>query len=152
MRGLKNNCMGGDRQTDRYICKLTSRLYEKIGLRADSLKSLQDRDQSNSSLLAWNKTNQDCPCLKQLKRKWSRAILKSLSACVTGSTNTKRQQKKSTHQGPSPTRNTLLTVDLPFHGTPYSPLTCPTTEHPNHLEPPPCGTPFSLDRKGPLEK
>ena len=38
MRGLKQIAWGGDRQTDSYIDKLTLRLLERIGLRADSLK------------------------------------------------------------------------------------------------------------------
>ena len=42
-----------------------------------------------------------------------------------------------THQRPAPGRNTLLTVDLPHRGTPYSPWTCLTAEHPTHCGPAP---------------
>ena len=53
----------------------------------------------------------------------------NLSACGDGSTDTERQQNKakhSTHRGPAPLQITLLTVDLPHHGKPYSLWTCPT--------------------------
>ena len=73
-----------------------------------------------------------------------------------------------TNHGPTPWWNTLLTVDLPCSVTPYSPLTCPTAEHPAQqrstqprntlslrgpspsqntlltVDLPPCGTPYSL--------
>ena len=44
-----------------------------------------------------------------------------LLACADGCTDTK--SNKETQQ------NTLFTEDLPYHGAPYSPLTCLTTEH-----------------------
>ena len=48
-----------------------------------------------------------------------------------------------THLGPCPPRNTLLTLDLAHHRTPYSPWTLPTTEHSTHLYQSHCGTPYS---------
>ena len=57
----------------------------------------------------------------------------NLSACAGSSTNTKRQKKRGdllhpTHCGPTPMRNTLLTVDRPHRGTPYALWTYPTAE------------------------
>ena len=45
---------------------------------------------------------------------------------------TTKNGEHPTHQGPALPRNTLLTVDLPYSGTPFSRWTCPTAEHPNH--------------------
>ena len=51
-----------------------------------------------------------------------------------------------THSWPAPPQNTLLTVNLPHRGTPYSLWTCPTAEHLSHLWPsPPWNKLLTLD-------
>ena len=43
-------------------------------------------------------------------------------------------------------KKTLLTLNLPHRGTPYSPWACPTVDHPTHRGPaPPRNTLISLD-------
>ena len=41
----------------------------------------------------------------------------------------------TTHHGPAPRPNILLTVDLPHRGSPYLLRTCSTAEHPTHCGP-----------------
>ena len=56
------------------------------------------------------------------------------------------------HRGPTSPWNTVPTKDLPQSGTPYSPWTCATAEPSTHQGPSPHGTPYSLNRRRPLEK